>query len=59
VNAVEVKKDYLKTYLSHLPSEKPLKFNYCFDKNSSYGSFVKELVFAQTNGLQLRNIFVY
>jgi hypothetical protein len=59
VNAIEVKKEDLKTYLSHLPSDKPLKFNYCFDKNSSYGSFVKELVFAQTNGLQVESIFVY
>jgi hypothetical protein len=59
VNAIEVEKEDLKTYLSHLPSNKPLKFNYCFDKNSSYGSFVKELVFAQTNGLQFTNVFVY
>jgi hypothetical protein len=59
VNAIEVEKEDLKTYLSHLPSDKPLKFNYCFDKNSSYGSFVKELVFAQTNGLQFTNVFVY
>lgn len=59
VNAMEVKKEDLKTYLSHLPSDKPLKFNYCFDKNSSYGSFVKELVFAQTNGLQVESVFVY
>jgi biopolymer transport protein ExbD len=59
VNAIEVEKEDLKTYLSHLPSDKPLKFNYCFEKNSSYGSFVKELVFAQTNGLQVESIFVY
>lgn len=59
VNAMEVNKEDLKTYLSHLPTDKPLKFNYCFDKNSSYGSFVKELVFAQTNGLQFTNVFVY
>lgn len=59
VNAIEVKKEDLKTYLSQLPSDKPLKFNYCFDKNSSYGIFVKELVFAETNGLQFANVFVY
>jgi hypothetical protein len=59
VNAIEVEKEDLKTYLSHLPTDKPLKFNYCFDKNSLYGSFVKELVFAQTNGLQFTNVFVY
>jgi hypothetical protein len=59
VNAVEVKKEDLKTYLSHLTSDKPLHFNYCFDQNSSYGNFVKELVFAQTNGLQVESIFVY
>lgn len=59
VNAMEVKKEDLKTYLSQLPSDKPLKFNYCFDKNRSYGSFVKELVFAKTNGLQVENVFVY
>lgn len=59
VNAIEVKKEDLKTYLSQLPSDKPLKFNYCFDKNSLYGNFVKELVFAQTNGLQVESIFVY
>lgn len=59
LNAIEVEKEDLKTYLSHLPSDKPLKFNYCFDKNSSYGSFVKELVFAKTNGLQVESVFVY
>jgi len=59
VNAIEVEKEDLKTYLSQLPSDKPLKFNYCFDQNSSYGNFVKELVFAQTNGLQVESIFVY
>lgn len=59
VNAIEVEKEDLKTYLSHLPSDKPLKFNYCFDKNSSYGSFVKELVLAKTNGLQVESVFVY
>jgi hypothetical protein len=59
VNAMEVNKEDLKTYLSHLPTDKPLKFNYCFDKNSSYGSFVKELVFAKTNGLRVESIFVY
>lgn len=59
VNAIEVEKEDLKSYLSHLPTDKPLKFNYCFDKNSSYGSFVKELVFAQTNGLRVESIFVY
>lgn len=59
LNAIEVEKEDLKTYLSHLPSDKLLKFNYCFDKNSSYGSFVKELVFAKTNGLQVESVFVY
>jgi hypothetical protein len=59
VNEIEVKKEDLKTYLSQLPSDKPLKFNYCFDKNSSYGNFVKELVFAETNGLQFANVFLY
>jgi hypothetical protein len=59
VNEIEVKKEDLKTYLSHLPSDKPLKFNYCFNQNSLYGNFVKELVFAQTNGLQVESIFVY
>jgi len=59
VNAIEVEKEDLKTYLSQLPSDKPLKFNYCFDQNSSYGSFVKELVFAKTNGLRVESIFVY
>jgi hypothetical protein len=59
VNEIEVKKEDLKTYLSQLPSDKPLKFNYCFNQNSLYGSFVKELVFAKTNGLQVESIFVY
>jgi hypothetical protein len=59
VNEIEVKKEDLKTYLLHLPSDKPLKFNYCFNQNSLYGNFVKELVFAQTNGLQVESIFVY
>jgi hypothetical protein len=59
VNAIEVKKEDLKTYLSQLPSDKSLKFNYCFDQNCLYGNFVKELVFAKTNGLQVESIFVY
>lgn len=59
VNAVEVKKEELKTYLLHLPNDKSLKFNFCFDKNSLYGDFVKALVFAKSNDLQIENVFVY
>lgn len=59
VNSTEVKKADLVPYLAQLPGEKPLQFNFCFDKNSTYENFVKNLVFAQTKGLQVANVFVY
>jgi hypothetical protein len=59
VNDVPLKDENVVTYLAKLPSDKPLTFNYCFDKDSSYENLVKGLVFAQTNGLQVAHVFVY
>jgi hypothetical protein len=59
VNDVALKDEDLVTYLAKLPSDKPLRFNFCFDKDSSYENLVKGLVFAQTKGLQVAHVFVY
>jgi hypothetical protein len=59
VNSSEVKKGDLVAYLAQLPGDKPLQFNFCFDKNSTYENLVKNLVFAQTKGFQVANVFVY
>ena len=59
VDDVAIKNEDLVTYLAKLPSDKPRRFNYCFDKDSSYENLVKGLVFAQTKGLQVAHVFVY
>jgi hypothetical protein len=59
VNDVALENEDLATYLTQIPSDKSLKLNFCFDKNSSYENLVKGLVFAQTKGLQVQDVFVY
>ena len=61
VNSVEVAKNDLSTYLEKLPSYKPLRYNFCFDKNANYGSFIKNMVFAQSLEIEmmLTEVFVY
>lgn len=61
VNSTEVKKENLITYLEHLPSDKPLHYNFCFDKMIDYGSFIKNMVLVQSLEIEMRisEIFVY
>jgi biopolymer transport protein ExbD len=59
VNKVEVKNEDLPKYLAQLPTKNPQPLTFCFDKNSSYESFVKQLVSAKLMGLQVEHVFVY
>jgi len=45
VNGVAVEKTGLEQYLKGLSSDKPNKLVFCFDKNSSYGSYLQNKVF--------------
>jgi len=59
VDSKEVSKDSLKNYLETMPSDKPLKFNFCFDKNCSYDTFVKNAVLLNTLELKMTVSEVY
>ena len=45
VNGKSVAKMDLEQYLKNLPSDKPNKFVFCFDKNSSYESYIQNKIF--------------
>ncbi len=59
VQSTKVKKEDLITYLEHLPANKPLRYNFCFDKNANYGSFIKNMVFIESLGIEITDFFVY
>lgn len=48
VNNTAVKKEELQNYLDNLPSDKPNKFLFCFDKKLSYGSYIQDKIFIQS-----------
>lgn len=48
VNNLTVKREELVEYLNKLPSDKPNKYVFCFDKNLSFGSFVQNQIFVQS-----------
>lgn len=61
VNSTEVKKEDLVNYLEHLPTDKPLHYNFCFDKTADYGSFIKNMVFIQSLEIEMKimEFFIY
>jgi len=61
VNSVEVAKKDLVTYLEKMPSDKPLRYNFCFDKEASYDCLIKSMVFIQSLEIKmvLSEIFIY
>jgi hypothetical protein len=48
VNNVVVKKEKLQDYLENLPSDKPNKFLFCFNKQLSYGNYVQDKIFIKS-----------
>lgn len=61
VNLIEVKKEDLITYLENFNSDKPLHYNFCFDKKADYGSFIKNMVFIQSleTEMEITEVFIY
>lgn len=61
VNGKIIAKMDLEQYLNNLPSDKPNKFVFCFDKNSSYGSYIQNKIFIYS--LKIRGVaseeFIY
>jgi biopolymer transport protein ExbD len=55
VNNIEVKKDSLANYLNNLPSDKPLKLNSCFDKNSSFDSYIRNQILIKSLEIEFLN----
>jgi hypothetical protein len=48
VNNVAVKKEDLQEYLNALPSDKPNKFLFCFDKQLPFGNYIQDKIFIQS-----------
>jgi len=53
VNQTVVEKSNLINYLNSLKSDKPLKYNFCFDKEASYDTFIKNAVFINTLEIEM------
>lgn len=53
VNKTIVEKSNLTNYLDSLKSDKPLKYNFCFDKEASYDTFIKNAVFINTLEIEM------
>jgi biopolymer transport protein ExbD len=45
VNGVEVDKENLQNHLDSLPSDKPNKFLFCFDKEVSFEKYLEAIVY--------------
>ena len=48
IDNVVIKREELQNYLNTLPSDKPNKFQFCFAKDLSYGSYVQDKIFIQS-----------
>jgi biopolymer transport protein ExbD len=53
VDKTVVEKSNLINYLDSLESDKPLKYNFCFDKEASYDTFIKNAVFTNTLEIEM------
>lgn len=57
VNGFLVSRKELQNYLNnYLPSDKPNKFIFCFDKQLSYGSYIQDKIFIQSLKFPLPNM---
>lgn len=48
VSSTSVIKEELQNYLDNLPSDKPNKFIFCFDKQLSFGNYIQDKIFIQS-----------
>jgi hypothetical protein len=48
VSSASVIKEELQNYLDNLPSDKPNKFIFCFDKQLSFGNYIQDKIFIQS-----------
>ncbi len=53
VNKTIVEKSNLINYLDSLENDKPMKYNFCFDKEASYDTFIKNAVFINTLEIEM------
>ncbi|WP_298396760.1 hypothetical protein [Flavobacterium sp.] len=53
VEQTVVEKSNLINYLDSLKIDKPLKYNFCFDKEASYDTFIKNAVFINTLEIEM------
>jgi len=53
VNKTIVEKSNLINYLDSLESDKPFKYIFCFDKEASYDTFIKNAVFINTLEIEM------
>lgn len=59
VDSIEVQSEKLESYLENLPSDKPLKFNFCFDKNMGYGSYILHKIFINNLKIENKEEFIF
>lgn len=61
VDSIEFTKEKFEEYIENLTVEDLYKCNFCFDKNDSYGNFVKNYVFVSTLEVKrtLNDTYVY
>jgi hypothetical protein len=61
VNQTVVEKSNLINYLNSLKSDKSLKYNFCFDKEASYDTFIKNAVFINTLEIEMiiTELYIY
>jgi len=56
VNNVIVKRDEIQNYLNSLPSDKPNKFIFCFDKQMSFGNYIQNKILIQSLKFPVHNV---
>jgi len=61
VNKTVVEKSNLKNYLENLNIDKSLKYNFCFDIDANYDTFIKNAVFINTLEIEmiLSEIYIF
>jgi hypothetical protein len=61
VNQTVVEKSNLINYLNSLKSDKLLKYNFCFDNEASYDTFIKNAVFINTLEIEMiiKELYIY
>lgn len=54
-----IKKENLQEYLNALPSDKPNKFQFCFSKDLSYGTYIQDKIFIQSLKIENKEEFIF